>query len=151
VVALALLGAALAAPIGFDRVDILAADPGTFLAWDLPDVAAEPRLAAVRFLLQVEPVWRMPIPGLYVGTSLASQSLVWETPLAERPRLIFSAGLQTRLLLPAGLTTQLAWRAGPVRVGLGANLLSAATWSHPSWSRWRVLPGLSVGVGRRSD
>jgi hypothetical protein len=154
-IALALLGGALELDpdggFGFDRVDILSEDPGTWLHYDLPYAGTYPTAPAIRFIAQVKPVWRTPVRGLYVGTSLASQSAVLERPvfLTDCHGLYWSAGLQTRLLLPAGLMGGVAWRYGPLRVGAGLSLVSTASWRHRNWTQWSALPTVGIGIGRR--
>ncbi len=155
IVAIALLGGALEidpdSSFGFDRVDVLSEDPGTWLHYDLPYAAIFPASPALRFATQVKVVWRTPLRGLLLGTSLRSISAVIEAPilLREAHGLYWTAGLQSRLLCPSGLMAGLAWRWGPLRLGAGLSLLSSASWSHLRWSHWVALPTVGIGVGRR--
>lgn len=128
-----------------DRVDLVSEDPGTWVNYDLPVVGANSTATVLRFVEQLKLVWRTPVERLFVGTSIASQSLVYEHPLLEKS-LFLSAGLQTKLLLPRGITAGLAWRAGYVRLGAGVSVLSSASWSNLNWTRWSVLPTVGVGI-----
>lgn len=142
---------AAAAPVSLERVDLLSEDPGTWLNYEAPQLQlATADMAAVRFVAQLKPVFTTPVQGLYVGTSLTSQSLVYESPLSEGPDIYVTAGLQTRLLLPAGVLMGVAWRGGPLRVGLSVSMLSEATWVRPSWSSWTVMPSLGLGIVRKA-
>ena len=150
---LLVLGASLhAAPLHFDRVDVLSEDPGLWLNHDLPFASVYWPRTGYRLLEQVKPVWRIrAVQGLHVGVSLSSQSLVYEHPLGVgwglSQGLSWSVGVQTALGLPRGALAGLAWRRGPFRVGLGVSLLSSATWARPEWTYWWVLPTLGLGVG----
>jgi len=139
------LSVALAAPVGLDRVDVLSEDPGTFLDEHIARLGPSPTVTGIRFAEQLKVVVRSPVRHLNVGLSVASQSLVWEPPLAWGVGL--TAGVQTRMALPRGGIAGVHWRHGPLRLGLSANLLSGATWARPDWSQWRVLPGVGVGLG----
>lgn len=147
--ALLLLGASLgAAPLHFDRVDVLSEDPGLWLNYDLPLARVYLPRTGYRLLEQVKPVWRIAaVEGLHVGVSLRSQSLVYERSLGVGHGLFWTAGVQTALLLPRGALGGLAWRRGYFRVGVGVSLLSRATWALPEWKRWQLLPTLGLGVG----
>ena len=153
-IALALLGGALEIEpergFGFDRVDLIAEDPGTWINYDLHYSGIFPTSTAVRFVTQVKVSWRTPVRGLYLGTSLSSISATLEAPLllTERHGLFWTAGLQTRLFVPKGVTAGLAYRVGPVRVGAGVSVLSTASWSHLRWTQWSVLPTVGIGFGR---
>ena len=140
-----------AAPVRFDRVDVLSEDAGTFLNYDLPlSSAYYSSQVGVRFLEQVKAVITLPVSGLYAGASYASQSLAYEGMLWrswEGRGLVWTAGLHTRLLLPYGAHLGVAWRFGYVRVGAGASVSTAATWTRPEWNQWRVLPVLVLGFG----
>ncbi len=155
ILSLTLLGGALEldedASFGFERVDILSEDPGTWLHYDLPYAGVFPTSPAMRFLTQIKVVWRTPLRGLYVGTSVRSISAVLEVPLftTDRHGLHLTAGAQSRLLLPSGVMTGLAWRWGPLRLGAGLSVLSAASWSNRRWTQWSFLPTVGIGVGRR--
>ena len=141
-----LLSAALAAPVRFERVDLISEDPGFWVNYDAPRFSSSPRVAVLRFLFQVKPVFAMPIDGLKVGISLSSQSVVYERPLARS--FHWNLGLQTSLLLPRGFTAGVAWWGGPVRVGLGVSAVSSATWKRPDWTVWEAIPTVGLGVGR---
>jgi hypothetical protein len=147
----ALVLAAQPAGVRWERVDVLSEDPGLWLHQEAPRLAGEPATAGVRWLSQVKGVWSTPWRGLSFGVSLGSQSLVYEHPLVPRARLSLSAGLQTRLLLPRGALLGLAWRVGPVRVGLSLSLFTYATWSRPRYRYWSALPTLGLGFGRSPD
>lgn len=139
-----------------DRVDIVAADPGTWLNNEVPMLGATPALGLVRFVEQVQPVWRTPVDGLTIGTSVASQSVVYEVDLRDvtldAPEGTFAyGGVQTALLLPRGLIVGAGLRAGPVRASAGVSLLSAATWRRPDYGHWNMYPTLSFGLGPKAD
>jgi hypothetical protein len=144
----ALILAATATSIPFDRVDLLSEDPGTWIHYDVPGGSNYPTRPAMRFLTQIKPVFELPVEGLYLGASLSSQSLVYERPLLSEWNLYWSAGVQTRLLLPRGVMAGVAWRFWRLRVGLGLSAVSEARWSNPSWRSWAVLPTLGLGIGR---
>ena len=133
---------------GFDRVDLLSEDPGVWLHYDAPMLTLNTSASALRFVEQLKFVWTLPMTGFYLGTSIASQSLVSESPLLQNTGLFLTGGVQTRLLLPRGATVGLAWRAGPVRLGLSLNAQSTASWARPNWSEWSVLPTFGLGIGR---
>lgn len=150
--------AALAGPVRFDRVDLVAEDPGTWLNQDLPAAGVNPLPAAVRFVTQVKVVLAMPVDGLYVGASISSWSLTWEQRLVrgrDDAEGLFVAGtLQTSLGLPRGLVASAVGRIGPARLALGASLLSSATWAEPDWSHWQLMPTIGLGIvlkPRRGD
>jgi hypothetical protein len=144
----AMVLAAEPASVRLERVDVLSEDPGLWLHQEVPRLKVDPLTPAVRFLTQVKLVWSTPVRGLGFGVSLQSQSLVYEHPLVPEANLSLSVGLQTRLLLPRGALVGLAWRAGPVRLGLGLSLFSEATWSRVEYSQWTVLPTVGLGFGR---
>ena len=139
----------LAAPVRFDRVDLLSEDGGSFLHYDMPLAGAYAPMVGLRFLEQVKVVVSLPV-GLYAGASIASQSLSYEGMLwrsQEGRGLVWTGSLHTRLLMPYGAHAGVAWRVGLLRLGAGASLSTQATWARPDWSQWRVLPTLSVGIG----
>lgn len=139
-----------AAPLRLDRVDILSEDAGTFLHYDLPLARAYFPTTGVRFLEQVKVVFALPVTGLYAGASIASQGVSYEGMLwrtQEGRGLVWNASVHTRLLMPYGAHAGLAWRFGIMRVGAGASVSTEATWARPSWTQWRVLPVLAVGIG----
>jgi hypothetical protein len=139
--------AAEPAGVRFERVDVLSEDPGLWLYQEAPRLGVDPVTPTVRFLTQVKAVWTTPVPGLGFGVSLASQSLVYEYPLVREAHLSLSLGLQTRLLLPRGAMAGLAWRAGPVRLGVSLSVFSEASWSRVDYGQWTVLPTLGLGFG----
>jgi hypothetical protein len=145
-VAVAVL-AAQPAPVRLERVDVLSEDSGLWLHQEAPRLLVDPLTPAVRFLTQVKLVWSTPVRGLDFGVSLSSQSLVYEHPLVPEANLSLSVGVQTRLLLPHGALVGLAWRAGPVRLGLGLSVFSEASWSRVDYRYWTVLPTLGLGFG----
>lgn len=144
-----LAAAALAgAPIGIDRVDVLAEAPALWVSQELPRFTLTPRVGAVRFLTQVQPVVWTPLDGLQLGLSLQAQTLLYERPVLPHAGLHVTGGLVTRAGLPAGLQLGAAWRPGKVRLGLSAVALSGASWARPDWTTWRLLPGVGLGFGR---
>jgi hypothetical protein len=137
-----------AAPVHFERVDILSEDPGTWLVDDAPRVALSPRLTALRWLEQVKVSAAIPRASLVIGVSASSQSLSLRRPLSHRVPLYGSVGLTTALGLPrGGLLGAEYWR-GPVRIGVGLHAHAGATWARPVWDSWRILPGVGIGLGR---
>lgn len=142
------LAASFWSGFGFDRVDVVAEDPGTWMNYDLPMGTSYPPSLAIRFLSQVKPVWTTPVEGLTIGTSLASQSVVYEQPLWKQAGLYWSAGLQTQLLMPRGALAGLAWRRGHFRIGAGVSAVSGSSWARPDWTTWSFLPTLGFGIGR---
>ncbi len=143
--------AAEPAGVRVERVDVLSEDPGLWLHQELPRLGADALTPTVRFLTQVKVVWSTPVQGLGFGVSVGSQSVVYEYPLLPRANLALSAGVQTRLLLPRGALLGVAWRAGPVRLGLSLSVFSEATWSRVDYSFWTVLPTLGLGFGRSPE
>lgn len=144
----ALVLASLTGQFGFDRVDILSEDTGTFLHYEVPMASARADITAVRFLEQVKPVFTTPVKGLYLGASISSQSVVYEYPLLPRYGLFATGGIQTRLLLPRGALAGVAWRWSWFRVGVSVSALSQASWMRPNWTHWDFLPTLGIGVGQ---
>lgn len=144
-----LTAAALAvAPVGIDRVDVVSEDPGLWVSQELPRLGQTPQLVGVRFLTQIKPVIWTPVPGLAVGLSMQSQSVLLERPVLPALGVQATGGLITRAGLPAGGMIGAAWRPGKVRLGLSLIGLSSANWARPAWTSWRVLPGVGVGFGR---
>lgn len=139
---------ARAQSFGFQRVDFISEDLGTFVNYELPTMPAYPLGGALRFVEQVKVVFDLPMEGWSVGASISSQSLAYEVPLQGLPGFYWSAALQTRLLLPRGVTTGVAWRWKHLRLGAGVSIASSAAWSHLDWSSWSVLPTIGIGVGR---
>ncbi len=130
---------------------MLSEDPGLWLHQEASRLKVDPLTPAVRFITQVKLVWSTPVRGLDFGVSVGSQSLVYEYPLVPEANLSLSVGLQTRLLLPRGGMVGLAWRAGPVRLGVGLSAFSEASWSRVDYSQWTILPTLGLGFGRFSS
>src|SRR5262245_42903054 len=120
----ALVLAAEPSGVSWQRVDVLSEDPGLWLPQEVERLSVDPLTPIVRFLTQVKFVWSTPVRGLDFGVSIGSQSLVYEYPVLPELNLSLSVGLQTRLLLPRGALLGLAWRAGPLRVGLGLSVFS---------------------------
>ncbi len=147
---LTLLATAWALPVSFERVDLVAEAPGTWLADEVGMIGVYPTGPALRFVSQISAVWSLPVEGLTVQTSLTSQNLDYEGRLFDCGdfRFAWHWGLQTRLLLPTGWMFGLAAQWKVVRFGLGLSVISGASWDHPSWNHWRVLPTLGLGVGR---
>ncbi len=146
---LALLVLGLSNPFHVERVDVVAAEPGTFINYDVPTTGAYGTLVGARFVEQVKVVWRTRWPHVTIGTSLRSQSVAWEQPFRQGSGFEWSVGLSTRLALPTGAWGDVAYRRGHFRLGVGLSAVSGATWEHPSWTSWRLLPTLALGVGRR--
>jgi hypothetical protein len=134
--------------VSLERLDLLSEDPGQWLHQELPRLGADALTPTVRFLTQMKVVWSTPVRGLGFGVSVGSQSLVYEYPLLPRANLALSVGMQTRLLLPRGALLGVAWRTGPLRLGLSLSVFSEATWSRVDYSYWTVLPTLGLGIGR---
>ena len=149
---LALVGTTVlaTAPVRFDRIDVLNEEVPTFLHYDVPIEHAYPTGTALRFVEQLKVVVTLPMEGLYLGASLRSQSLSYEGPIwkqADGRGLFWTAGLSTRLLMPYGAQAGVAWRVGFMRLGVGLQAASAATWARPAWGEWQVLPTLALGFG----
>ena len=145
-----LLGSAPTASAGIQlqRLEILADDPGTFLHWELVMLGARPGITAVRFLEQVQPVWRTPWPQLMLGTSLSSQSLTWEQPFTAGSSWGWRGGIQTQTLLPRGLILAGWWRGQHLELAGGLSLLSGASWSQPDWRHWQPILTLGLSLVR---
>lgn len=142
---LGLAAAALAAPIRLDRVDLLSEAPATWLSDEAPRLRHTTTVPVIRWVEQVTVAVGLP-EGVEVDLSLAAQSLRLERPLPWAD-LAVGGGVTTRLGLPTGALLGASWRPGPVRLGLSAVLLSDASWARPEWSRWRLLPGVGIGIG----
>ena len=136
------------ATFGFERVDLLSEDPGLWVHQEAGRLGVDPLTATIRFLSQVKPVFSLPVEGLSAGVSLGSQSLVYERPLLPSMHLSWTVGLQTRLLLPRGALLGLAWRVGPLRLGLSLSVFSEASWARVDYRPWTVLPTFGLGIGR---
>lgn len=135
-------GGAASPLLRLQRVELLAEEDGSFLVDQLPTLTTRPGPVALRLLAQVQPVLTGRGGRLGLGLSWARQVLYLEEPLSHG--LSVGGGLHLRLGLPAGASAGLSWQRGPVRLGLVANLSTAATWAHPRWTGWRVLPGLGL-------
>lgn len=145
-----LLGLALGAPVRFDRVDLLSETSGTWLHDELPRSPDSPRVVALRWVEQVQPVIALPPAGLQLGLALRTQSIRYERSLDGGPWAL-NGGVQLGALLPNGLVGGAAWRRGPVRIGVSMSAVSRASWANPSWTGWRWLPTLGVGLGPARD
>lgn len=132
---------------GFDRVDILSEDPGTWLLDEVKMLGHNTTTAIMRGVWQVKVHFTLPVEHLTLGLSLASQSIAWEQLLLPEVGLGFVAGVSTRLLLPNGVFGGAIWRWSRLRVSLGINLHSGASWSHLDYSYWRITPAIGLGVG----
>ena len=147
-IALLLALSALAAPIGFDRVDILSEGSATWLNDELPRFGTSGRFVTVRFIEQIEPVIYLPPDGLTLGISMRAIRVHWERPVFGTDTVYLGGGVQTQLLLPNGGQVGVAFRPGKVRFGVSVNALSSASWSRKDWSVWHLMPALGVGFGR---
>jgi hypothetical protein len=136
------------ASFGFDRVDLLSEDPGTWLHYELPMLGAYPLAPALRFVEQVKVVFRLPVKGLYAGASIGSQSLVYEYPLFADKGLFLTGGLQTRLLFPRGVLVGVAWRAGIFRLGVSLSAFTSGSWQRPTDTAVLFLPTVGLGIGQ---
>lgn len=139
---------ARAADLRFQRVDLISEVPGSFVNYDIPMAAMNPVTTGLRWVEQIQVVVDLPVDGLSTGLSLGAQSLFYEQPLIEGAGLSWGLGLQTDLLLPKGALADVSWRWKRLRLGLGGCVTSSATWAHPDWSVWQLLPTVGVGVGR---
>ena len=139
------------ATVRFERVDVLSEDPGLWLYQDAGRLGVDALTPTIRFLSQVKPVFSLPVEELSVGVSLGSQSLVYERALLESIHLSWTVGLQTRLLLPRGALVGLAWRVGPLRLGLSLSVFSEASWANVDYRSWTALPTFGLGIGRSVD
>lgn len=131
---------------GFDRVDLISEDVGTFLNYDVLETTLYPLKPAMRFAEQVKVVFRLPWTGFSAGASIASQSLTYEFPIGPKG-LFLTGGLVTRLLFPRGVIAGAAYRVGRFRFGFSLSAFSSGSWSAPGSFQWTVLPSLGVGVG----
>ena len=109
---------------GFDRVDLLSEEVGTFLNYDVLELPLYPLKPVVRFVEQVKVVFRLPWKGLF-----------------------FSGGLVTRLLFPRGAIAGVAYRTGLFRFGLSVSAFTSGSWSAPGSFQLSVFPSLGVGIG----
>lgn len=146
----ALTGPALAAPfVRTERIDVLSEDPGTFVFDDLPRAAYTPRSTVLRWLEQVRFVATVPRYSLVLGASVASQSISYRFQVHPKAPVYGSAGIVTKLFLPRGLQLGAETWAGPVRLGVGLQVHSDATWARPDYTRWHAQPGIGIGIGRK--
>jgi len=136
------------ASFGFDRVDLLSEDPGTWLHYEMPMMGTYPTAPALRFVEQVKVVFGLPVKGLYAGVAIGSQSLVYEYPLLADKGVFLTGGLQTRLLFPRGVLLGLAWRVGMFRFGASLSAITGGTWQRPGDTALLLLPTVGVGIGR---
>jgi hypothetical protein len=143
-----IISAAFGGPLRFDRVDLIAEDPALWVNDDLARLPQVPRLGPIRYLSQVKVVIELPMEGVYFGTSLSSQSIVAERLIVSELPIYGYSGIQAGLFLPRGIMGGLAYREGPLRVGIGFSALSSATWRRPDWSVWSWLPSVGIGIGR---
>ncbi len=145
-----LTGTALALPVGFDRVDVVSQAPGTWLHDEVALFGVYATGPALRFAEQLTLVWTLPVEGLTLQTSLATQSLDYEGALGRRGDWSgwWHFGVQTRLLVPSGYHFGLAARWRWLRVGAGLSVFSGAGWGNLRWDGWRILPTVGLGVGR---
>lgn len=139
-----------AAGIRFDRVDIIAASPGTWVNYELPTIATYPVRPALRLVEQVQVAWTIDaMPKLQIAVSLASQDIVYQDKIAGSDRLSWRAGITTTLLMPRGAYAVAVARLGRWQLGMGASAQSAARWSRISgFGQWTVMPTIVIGVGR---
>lgn len=143
-----LVATALSASFGLERVDLLSEDTGTFFHYDAPMVTVYPAIPAVRFVEQVKVVFGTPLKGVTAGLSIASQSVMWETPLFESDGpFSFGVGLHTKLLFPRGFFADVSWRVGRFRLAIALAAASSGSWARPQWRTWNVLPSIGVGIG----
>ncbi|HZN91700.1 MAG TPA: hypothetical protein VFB81_03320 [Myxococcales bacterium] len=133
---------------GFDRVDLISEEIGTLLNYDVLELPLYPLKPVVRFVEQVKVVFRLPWKGLYVGTSIESQSLLGEMPTPIGPKGLFlTGGLVTRLLFPRGAIAGVAYRTGLFRFGLSVSAFTSGSWSAPGSFQLTVFPSLGLGIG----
>jgi hypothetical protein len=137
-----------AAELRFQRVDLISEVPGSFLNHDLPMAGLNPVTTGLRWVEQIQVVVDLPVEGLSTGVSIGAQSLFYERALVPSAGLSWGVGLQTDLLLPKGALVDASWRWKRLRLGLGFTATSSATWAHPNWSAWQVLPTAGIGLGR---
>ena len=127
---------AMAAPLSFDRIDVLSEDPGTWFNYEIPTLHAYPTKGLVRWVAQIKPVWKTSIDGLYLGTSFTSQSLTFESPIKNQLPVYWTATYQTQLLLPKGVNIGLAWRGKGLRLAVGCSAIAESSWARPAYRSW---------------
>jgi hypothetical protein len=131
---------------GFDRVDLISEEIGTFLNYDVLEVTLYPLKPTMRFVEQVKVSFRLPWSGFYAGASIASQSLTYEWAVGPKG-LFLTGGVVTRLLFPRGVIAGAAYRVGNFRFGFSLSAFSSGSWSAPGSFQWTALPSLGVGIG----
>lgn len=131
---------------GFDRVDLISEEIGTFLNYDVLELPVYPLKPAMRLVEQVKVVFRLPWQGLYAGASIESQSLTYELPIGPKG-LFLTGGVVTRLLFPRGAIAGAAYRVGIFRFGLSLSAFTSGSWSAPGSFQWTFFPSLGFGVG----
>ncbi|HEY8207378.1 MAG TPA: hypothetical protein VIG99_07855 [Myxococcaceae bacterium] len=131
---------------GFDRVDLISEEIGSFLNYDVLEVRVYPLKPVLRFVEQVKVVFRLPWTGLYVGASIESQSLTYELPVGPKG-LFLTGGVVTRLLFPRGAIAGAAYRVGNFRFGLSLSAFTSGSWSAPGSFQWTFFPSLGFGLG----
>jgi len=131
---------------GFDRVDLISEEIGTFLNYDVLELPVYPIMPALRFVEQVKVVFRLPWQGLYAGVSIASQSLTYEHPIGPKG-LFLTGGVVTKLLFPHGVIAGAAYRAGVFRFGLSVSAFTSGSWSAPGSFQLTFFPSLGLGIG----
>jgi hypothetical protein len=135
------------AGFGLDRVDLVAGGPGTFINYDIPVAGSDITRTSIRFVEQVQPVWRFGVDNLYVGTSITSQSLLYDAPITDD--FSYVLGLETSLLVPRGLRVGAAWRSDPVRVELGVSAITPSGWARFDYTTVTIMPTLALGLTRK--
>jgi hypothetical protein len=133
--------------VGLERVEILSEDPGSWLHHELPLAHHRPSTAALRFIEQVQPVWRTPWKGTLIGTSLTVQTIQFEKSMGENG-LSWSAGVQTKLLCPRGIVAAIHWERNRLHLIAGLSASSMASWQNMHWGTWSVLPTAGIGLSR---
>lgn len=139
------------APVHFDRIDLFNEQVSSFVNYDVPSAPAYPPGTALRLVEQLNVSLTLPVRGLYVNASLRSQGISYEDKMIYSDDsgrgFYWVFGLSTRLLMPHAVNFGIAWRFSAVRVSLGVQAESGATWARPNWNQWQVLPTLGLGFG----
>jgi hypothetical protein len=149
----ALIGSSLlaSAPVQFDRIDVFNEVVPSFVNYDVPSAPAYPLGTAMRLVEQLSVSFTLPVTGLYVNASLRSQGITYEDKMNYSDNsgrgFYWVFGLSTRMLLPHAVNIGVAWRFSVVRVSIGVQAESGATWARPNWDQWQVLPTLGLGFG----
>jgi len=140
-----LLTLAMAGPdLRLDRVDLVSETSGTWLHDELPRAGSTPRFVGARWVEQVQPVIAIG-PTVQVGLALRTQSVRLEHTVTG-PWSV-NGGLQLGAGLPNGAIGGVGYRAGALRLGTALSVVSSATWARPTWTHWRLLPTVGIGVG----